>query len=110
MKRTALDATTSAAKWHVQTVHHDFWDYHVPMQPTLIDFPTEDGKRVPALIVDTRIGQLFEATTWLLTHCPTTSKRRIRLDCARRGTARVAAPHRIRRGAPPAEAACHRYP
>lgn len=54
----ALDATTGAEKWHFQTVHHDLWDYDVPMQPTLIDFPL-DGKRVPALIVGTKMGQLF---------------------------------------------------
>ncbi|CAG9232066.1 Quinate/shikimate dehydrogenase (quinone) [Paraburkholderia tropica] len=55
----ALDASTGAEKWHFQTVHHDLWDYDVPMQPTLIDFPMEDGKKVPALIVGTKMGQLF---------------------------------------------------
>ncbi|MCC8392636.1 membrane-bound PQQ-dependent dehydrogenase, glucose/quinate/shikimate family [Paraburkholderia sp. MMS20-SJTR3] len=54
----ALDATTGAEKWHFQTVHHDLWDYDVPMQPTLVDFPVGD-KRVPALIVGTKMGQLF---------------------------------------------------
>lgn len=54
----AIDATTGAEKWHFQTVHHDLWDYDVPMQPTLIDFPIH-GKRVPALIVGTKMGQLF---------------------------------------------------
>ncbi|WP_321958634.1 membrane-bound PQQ-dependent dehydrogenase, glucose/quinate/shikimate family [Burkholderia cenocepacia] len=54
----ALDATTGTEKWHFQTVHHDLWDYDVPMQPTLIDFPVGD-KRVPALIVGTKMGQLF---------------------------------------------------
>jgi len=54
----ALDATTGAEKWHFQTVHHDLWDYDVPMQPTLVDFPV-DGKTVPALIVGTKMGQLF---------------------------------------------------
>jgi quinate dehydrogenase (quinone) len=54
----ALDASTGAEKWHYQTVHHDLWDYDVPMQPTLIDFPV-DGKRVPALVVGTKMGQLF---------------------------------------------------
>ncbi|MBN3852128.1 membrane-bound PQQ-dependent dehydrogenase, glucose/quinate/shikimate family [Paraburkholderia sp. Ac-20340] len=55
----ALDATTGAEKWHFQTVHHDLWDYDVPMQPTLIDFPMDDGKKVPALIIGTKMGQLF---------------------------------------------------
>ncbi|GAB7540087.1 membrane-bound PQQ-dependent dehydrogenase, glucose/quinate/shikimate family [Burkholderia sp. 3C] len=55
----AVDATTGAEKWHFQTVHHDLWDYDVPMQPTLIDFPVADGKTVPALIIGTKMGQLF---------------------------------------------------
>ncbi len=55
----AVDATTGAEKWHFQTVHHDLWDYDVPMQPTLIDFPVGGGKTVPALIVGTKMGQLF---------------------------------------------------
>lgn len=55
----ALDATTGAEKWHYQTVHHDLWDYDVPMQPTLFDFPRPDGSTVPALVVGTKMGQLF---------------------------------------------------
>ncbi|MAC76624.1 MAG: membrane-bound PQQ-dependent dehydrogenase, glucose/quinate/shikimate family [Rhodobacteraceae bacterium] len=50
----ALDATTGNEKWHYQTVRHDLWDYDVPMQPTLIDF-----KGTPALVVGTKVGQLF---------------------------------------------------
>ncbi|QDL92230.1 membrane-bound PQQ-dependent dehydrogenase, glucose/quinate/shikimate family [Paroceanicella profunda] len=55
----ALDATTGDEKWVYQTVHHDLWDFDVPMQPTLIDFPTEDGKSVPALTIGTKAGQIF---------------------------------------------------
>ncbi|CAD7738805.1 Quinate/shikimate dehydrogenase (quinone) [Xanthomonas hydrangeae] len=36
----ALDATTGAEKWVYQTVHNDLWDFDLPMQPSLIDFPT----------------------------------------------------------------------
>ncbi|MBB97095.1 MAG: membrane-bound PQQ-dependent dehydrogenase, glucose/quinate/shikimate family [Rhodobacteraceae bacterium] len=50
----ALDATTGNEKWHYQTVHHDLWDFDVPMQPTLIDF---DG--TPALVFGTKAGQVF---------------------------------------------------
>ncbi|WP_106477869.1 membrane-bound PQQ-dependent dehydrogenase, glucose/quinate/shikimate family [Phytohalomonas tamaricis] len=55
----ALDATTGDEKWHYQTVRHDLWDYDVPMQPTLIDFPNGDGSTVPALVFGTKVGQLF---------------------------------------------------
>jgi quinate dehydrogenase (quinone) len=55
----ALDATTGNERWHFQTVHHDLWDYDVPMQPTLFDFPTRGGRTVPALAVGTKMGQIF---------------------------------------------------
>ncbi|SJN12736.1 Quinate/shikimate dehydrogenase [Pyrroloquinoline-quinone] [Halomonas citrativorans] len=55
----ALDATTGDEKWRYQTVRHDLWDYDVPMQPTLIDFPDEDGNTVPAMVFGTKVGQLF---------------------------------------------------
>jgi quinate dehydrogenase (quinone) len=54
----ALDANTGVEKWHYQTVRHDLWDFDLPMQPTLIDFPV-DGKSVPALIFGTKAGQVF---------------------------------------------------
>ncbi|TKW65307.1 MAG: membrane-bound PQQ-dependent dehydrogenase, glucose/quinate/shikimate family [Paracoccus denitrificans] len=50
----ALDATTGDERWKYQTVHHDLWDFDVPMQPTLIDF---DG--TPALVFGTKAGQIF---------------------------------------------------
>lgn len=55
----ALDATTGAEKWVYQTVHHDLWDFDVPMQPTLIDFTTDEGLSVPALVFGTKAGQIF---------------------------------------------------
>jgi quinate dehydrogenase (quinone) len=55
----ALDATTGNERWHYQTVHHDLWDYDVPMQPTLFDFTKPDGTKVPALVIGTKMGQLF---------------------------------------------------
>ena len=54
----AVDATTGRVKWHYQTVHNDLWDFDVPMQPTLIDFPV-NGRRVPALVFGTKAGQLY---------------------------------------------------
>jgi quinoprotein glucose dehydrogenase len=44
--------------WHFQTVHHDVWDYDVPAQPGLFDFPTAAGS-IPALVQATKLGHLF---------------------------------------------------
>lgn len=54
----ALDASTGDEKWLYQTVYHDLWDFDLPMQPTLIDFPV-GGKSVPALMFGTKAGQVF---------------------------------------------------
>lgn len=55
----ALDATTGAEKWVYQTVHNDLWDFDLPMQPSLIDFPKADGSKVPAVVIGTKAGQIF---------------------------------------------------
>lgn len=55
----ALDATTGKEKWVYQTVHNDLWDFDIPMQPTLIDFPQADGTTKPAVVFGTKSGQLF---------------------------------------------------
>jgi quinoprotein glucose dehydrogenase len=54
----ALDATSGKVLWHFQTVHHDVWDYDVPAQPVLFDFPTAHGP-VPALAQATKQGYIF---------------------------------------------------
>ena len=54
----ALDAVTGQERWHFQTVHHDLWDYDVPSQPMLIDFPVKGGT-APALVQLTKRGQIF---------------------------------------------------
>jgi quinoprotein glucose dehydrogenase len=54
----ALRADTGEVAWHFQTVHHDVWDYDVPSQPVLFDFPGADGP-VPALAQATKMGHLF---------------------------------------------------
>ncbi|MCA9510954.1 MAG: pyrroloquinoline quinone-dependent dehydrogenase, partial [Myxococcales bacterium] len=54
----ALDAATGAVRWHFQTVHHDVWDYDVPSQPALFDWPGPDGP-VPALAQATKLGHVF---------------------------------------------------
>ncbi|MFV0645526.1 MAG: membrane-bound PQQ-dependent dehydrogenase, glucose/quinate/shikimate family [Sphingomonadaceae bacterium] len=55
----ALDLDTGREAWHFQTVHHDLWDYDVPAQPALVNFPRADGTVVPAVIQTTKRGQIF---------------------------------------------------
>lgn len=55
----ALDIATGKERWHFQTTHHDLWDYDVPSQPMLMDFPTVGGAKTPALIQLTKRGQIF---------------------------------------------------
>ncbi|MGE6322631.1 glucose/quinate/shikimate family membrane-bound PQQ-dependent dehydrogenase [Pseudomonas oryzihabitans] len=55
----ALNASTGEQKWVYQTVHNDLWDFDLPMQPSLIDFPKPDGSRVPALVIGTKAGQIY---------------------------------------------------
>jgi quinoprotein glucose dehydrogenase len=54
----ALRASTGEFVWGYQTVHHDLWDYDVPMQPVLFDL-RRDGVDVPAVAVGTKSGHLF---------------------------------------------------
>ncbi|MFT3812660.1 MAG: glucose/quinate/shikimate family membrane-bound PQQ-dependent dehydrogenase [Acidovorax sp.] len=55
----AVDATTGQEKWVYQTVHNDLWDFDLPMQPSLIDFPKADGGKVPAVVIGTKAGQIY---------------------------------------------------
>jgi quinoprotein glucose dehydrogenase len=54
----ALEGSTGKRVWGFQVVHHDLWDYDVAAQPTLFDLP-RDGKTVPAVLVATKMGNLF---------------------------------------------------
>lgn len=54
----ALDAVSGRVVWHFQAVHHDLWDYDVPAQPVLFDFPGPQGN-VPAVAVATKQGYVF---------------------------------------------------
>lgn len=55
----ALDATSGKEKWVYQTVHNDLWDFDIPMQPGLIDFPQKGGGSKPAVVFGTKAGQIF---------------------------------------------------
>ncbi|MEE2732061.1 MAG: pyrroloquinoline quinone-dependent dehydrogenase [Pseudomonadota bacterium] len=54
----ALKGTTGEVVWHQQLVHHNVFDYDVPSQPLLLDFPHK-GKLVPALVQNTKMGLIF---------------------------------------------------
>lgn len=54
----ALDVETGLPVWHFQTAHKDVWDYDPGSQPTLIDFPTDNGK-VPAVVMPTKQGEIY---------------------------------------------------
>jgi quinoprotein glucose dehydrogenase len=54
----ALDAATGKVAWHFQTIHHDLWDYDIPSQPVLFDFPGANGP-VPAVAQSTKQGNIF---------------------------------------------------
>ncbi|MEB3753933.1 membrane-bound PQQ-dependent dehydrogenase, glucose/quinate/shikimate family [Acinetobacter sp. MD2(2019)] len=55
----ALDAKTGDLRWSFQTVHKDVWDQDLGSQPTLMDYPDNTGKAVPAMLVPTKLGQTF---------------------------------------------------
>ena len=54
----ALDARTGKRLWHFQIVHHDLWDYDLPVRPKLITVK-HDGKMVDAVAQGTKFGFLF---------------------------------------------------
>lgn len=54
----ALKGSTGEVAWHFQTVHHNVFDYDIPTEPMLIDYP-RDGKMVPALVQNTKMGIIF---------------------------------------------------
>jgi len=54
----ALRGATGEVAWHFQIVHHNVFDYDIPAQPLLMDFPYQ-GKLVPALVQNTKMGLIF---------------------------------------------------
>src|SRR5579862_11198 len=55
----AIDVETGRERWHVQTTHHDIWDYDLPSQPALVDVPDGHGHIIPAVLQETKRGELF---------------------------------------------------
>jgi len=54
----ALKGATGEVAWHFQVVHHNVFDYDVPTEPLLIDYP-HNGAMVPALVQNTKMGLIF---------------------------------------------------
>lgn len=54
----ALDVRTGRVRWHFQTVRHDIWDYDVPAQPVLFDYPV-NGRTIAALAAPTKQGDIY---------------------------------------------------
>jgi quinoprotein glucose dehydrogenase len=54
----AVDAETGKLKWYFQAVHHDLWDYDMPIPPMLFDV-VKDGKKIPAVGAMTKNTLLF---------------------------------------------------
>ncbi|MSR19785.1 MAG: hypothetical protein EXR91_02235 [Gemmatimonadetes bacterium] len=54
----ALDVRTGERRWHFQIHHSDQWNYDLPTPPMLMDL-TVDGRRIPALIQNTKQGLIF---------------------------------------------------
>ncbi len=55
----ALQLSTGKEVWSFATSHHDLWDYDLPAQPILIDWPAPNGDKVPALAQLTKQGFTF---------------------------------------------------
>jgi quinoprotein glucose dehydrogenase len=54
----ALDCKTGKRQWHFQTIHHDLWDWDLPVYPNLVDVVREDRK-IPAVAQVTKTGFVF---------------------------------------------------
>ena len=71
----AIDVKTGLRKWHFQMVHHDVWDYDVPMAPNLLDV-TIDGRPRKIIASTTKQGfvYVFDRITgqpiWPITETP----------------------------------------
>ena len=55
----AIDSETGKVKWHFQTTHHDIYDWDLNSAPVLAEITTKNGKKVPAVIQNTKQGYLF---------------------------------------------------
>lgn len=56
---TALDVETGMPRWTFQTTHNDVWDYDAASAASMLDYPAKDGKRLPAIVMPTKNGELY---------------------------------------------------
>ena len=54
----ALDVRSGERLWHFQTIHHDLWDFDLPVAPKLMTI-TKDGKKIPIVVRRARPGSLL---------------------------------------------------
>ncbi|HEY8519116.1 MAG TPA: pyrroloquinoline quinone-dependent dehydrogenase [Gammaproteobacteria bacterium] len=54
----ALDARTGERRWHFQTIHHDLWDYDLPVAPKLLTV-RHNGREIPAVAQASKQGFLY---------------------------------------------------
>jgi quinoprotein glucose dehydrogenase len=54
----AVDVLTGRLKWWFQVIHHDLWDYDLPVPPMLFDVK-RNGKVIPAVGAMSKMGMLF---------------------------------------------------
>lgn len=54
----ALDANTGQRLWHYQIVHHDLWDFDLPVSPKLMTI-TKNGQRIPIVVQASKHGFIF---------------------------------------------------
>ncbi len=45
----AVDIQTGERRWHFQMIHHDIWDWDLPVPGILVDL-TVDGQEIPAIV------------------------------------------------------------
>jgi glucose dehydrogenase len=55
----AINAETGKLRWFFQTTHHDIYDWDLNSPPVLADITTQDGKKVAAVVQNTKQGYLF---------------------------------------------------
>ncbi len=54
----ALDARTGERLWHFQTIHHDLWDYDLPVAPKLLTV-RHGGREIAAVAQASKQGYLY---------------------------------------------------
>ncbi|WP_456268741.1 pyrroloquinoline quinone-dependent dehydrogenase [Kushneria sp. AK178] len=55
----AVDVTTGKDVWSFKAIRHDLWDYDLGSQPTMLDFPDENGDTTPAILLPTKQGDIY---------------------------------------------------